>query len=83
MAAQLSFFQSPVSVPQDVQGAVLLPPGVAVSVPGPVERAAQLPGDVLVALHAEILPLPSTSILVMMRASLEVVHVTPTMQRRW
>ena len=30
--------------------------------PGPVERTAKLPGEVLVALRANILPLPSTTI---------------------
>ena len=41
----------------------VVPLGVAVPVPGPVESAAQLPEDILVALRGEILPLPSTSIL--------------------
>ena len=54
--------ETPVNIPQDVRGAIQLPPGVAVSVPGPVERTAKLPGEVLVALRANILPLPSTTI---------------------
>ena len=48
---------------QDVRRSIQLPPGVAVSVPGSVERTAQLSGDLLVALRTTILPLPKMAVL--------------------